>query len=133
MRKNNFKIVLFIFILCFFTSISSFAEEKNLLYINGEKSNIKPIIVNDSAMLPLRDVLEVVGCDRIQWDNATKTATIVSGNMELKLTIGMKIAPSKYGLYDVDEWYLTQPPLLIEGKTYLPLRFISDVFFSDIK
>ncbi len=115
------------------TIFASNNNDKKLLMVNGESSKIKPVIVNDSAMLPLRDTLDVFKYDNITWDHKTKTVTIVNGDMDMKLTIGEDVAQSKYGLDEGTDWYLTQPPVIVQGRTYLPLRFLSDAFFSEIK
>lgn len=133
MIKNKFKIVLTILIFSFFATTNTFAAEENLLYINGENSNIKPVIVNGSALLPLRDILGVFKCDNINWDQETSTITVVNSNMLIKLSIGKDIAQINFGFGQENEWALDQPPIIIEGKTYLPLRFFSDVFLSEIK
>ncbi len=46
-----------------------------MVYIDPNNHNVKPIIVNDRTMLPLRFVAESLGCD-VGWDNDTRTITI---------------------------------------------------------
>jgi len=47
------------------------------VYIDPNNHNVKPIIINDRTMLPLRFVAESLGCD-VGWDNDTRTITITS-------------------------------------------------------
>ncbi len=48
------------------------------VYIDPDNHNVKPIIVNDRTMLPLRFVAESLGCE-VGWDNDTRTITITYG------------------------------------------------------
>ncbi|MCD6564380.1 MAG: hypothetical protein J7K53_00400 [Bacteroidales bacterium] len=46
-----------------------------MVYIDSDNHSVKPIIINDRTMLPLRFVAESLGCD-VGWDNDTRTITI---------------------------------------------------------
>jgi len=48
------------------------------VYIDPNNHSVKPIIINDRTMLPLRFVAESLGCD-VGWDNDTRTITITYG------------------------------------------------------
>jgi len=45
------------------------------VYIDPNNHSVKPIIINDRTMLPLRFVAESLGCD-VGWVNDTRTITI---------------------------------------------------------
>jgi len=49
-----------------------------MVYIDSDNHSVKPIIVNDRTMLPLRFVTESLGCD-VDWDPDTRTITITYG------------------------------------------------------
>jgi len=49
-----------------------------MVYIDSDNHSVKPIIVNDRTMLPLRFVAESLGCI-VDWDPDTRTITIASG------------------------------------------------------
>lgn len=69
LKRNLFKPILSIIILSFCITFNAFAEQEISLKINGENSKIKPIVVNGSAMLPLRYILNVVGFDSLESKN----------------------------------------------------------------
>jgi len=48
------------------------------VYIDTNNHSVKPIIINDRTMLPLRFVAESLGCD-VGWDPDTRTITITYG------------------------------------------------------
>lgn len=133
MKRNLFRAIWTMMILCFIATLNIYATQRLSLDINGESSKIKPIVVNGSAMLPLRDTLNILGCDDILWDQKTSTVTVISGNMRMKLKPEKDSADVEFGFGKKSEWLLTRPPVIRNGKAYLPLRFISDVFFSEIK
>ncbi len=45
-------------------------------WIDEGNHNVKPIIINNRTMLPIRFVAENLGCD-VLWDNDTKKVTII--------------------------------------------------------
>ncbi len=45
-------------------------------WIDPNNHNVRPIIVNDRTMLPLRFVAESLGC-KVEWDGETRTITII--------------------------------------------------------
>ncbi len=45
-------------------------------WIDENNHNVKPIIINDRTMLPLRFVVENLGC-RVEWDPKTRKITII--------------------------------------------------------
>ena len=47
-------------------------------WIDPNNHDVKPIIINDRTMLPLRFVAESLGCD-VGWDPDTRTITIIYG------------------------------------------------------
>ena len=55
--------------------------------IDADNSNVKPVIINERTMLPLRFVTETLGCD-VQWDPVTRKVTITkaasSGGLIIK-------------------------------------------------
>jgi len=48
------------------------------VYIDPNNHSVKPIIINDRTMLPLRFVAESLGCD-VGWEGTTQTITITHG------------------------------------------------------
>lgn len=98
------------------------------LYVNDVEveSVMEPIIFNNRALVPLREVFEALG-QKVEYDNITKEIT-VSGEKSVKLQIGN---PTAY----IDGKKTTIPdgvvPKLItkvgvETKTMVPVRFVSE-------
>ena len=87
----------------------------------------KPIIINDYAMLPLRDTFQLFGCENIAWDGQSKTVTAISGELVLKMQVDNKTTHM-----NGEEVALDQPAVLKNGRVYLPIRFLSNTFDSYI-
>ena len=61
--------------------------------IDTENPNVKPLIIKDRTMLPLRFVAENLGCE-VQWDSATRKVTITrTGSGGASTTPGQIIIP----------------------------------------
>lgn len=81
-----------------------------------------PKLINGSVLVPMRSLFEAFGA-KVDWDSELKTVTAVTGNTTVLLQIGSSTA------YAGDqEVSLPTPPQLIGGKTYIPLRFVSEAF-----
>ncbi len=99
------------------------------LYVNDTpvQSVMEPIIFNNRALVPLREVFEGLG-QKVEYDNLTKEITVSGGEKSVKLQIGN---PTAY----IDGKETTIPdgvvPKLItkvgvETKTMVPVRFVSE-------
>lgn len=85
-----------------------------------------PLLLNGSALCPARDILQSLGAT-ISWDGVKQTVTASKGDTEINLTIGSPVA-------DVNGTpvVLEQPPLLINGRTMIPVRRICETFGARI-
>ncbi|MBA2937886.1 hypothetical protein HZF08_06175 [Paenibacillus sp. CGMCC 1.16610] len=85
-----------------------------------------PTIVKGHTMVPLRKIFEELGAD-IQWDKDTLTATATKGQTIIKLTVGSNVAYIN-GVSTI----LDSEPLIIEGRTLVPARFIVESFGAKV-
>ena len=91
-----------------------------LLMINGRFTNADVIIKNNRSFAPVRVVAEAFGAT-VMWDNESQTVSIASGSIVISMKIGQPRA-----IVNVKTVPLDEPPIIINGLTYVPLRFISD-------
>ena len=91
---------------------------------NGEYMtfDVEPQLINDRTMVPLRAIFEKLGCD-IQWIDETQTVIAKRNGRTVTVTIG-----SNDATITGDPVYVDQPPVLIDGRTLVPLRFVSEAF-----
>lgn len=94
--------------------------------INGEFSEYSSVPLNLSGriLLPFREVLKNLGVpdddEHIIWDGKNKTVTIKKDDTSIFLTIGKNTA-----LVNGEECELDVAPLIHNGRTFIPTRFIA--------
>jgi hypothetical protein len=81
-----------------------------------------PIIQKGYTLVPLRAIFEALGAE-IKWNTTTRTATAVKENVEIIISIGKDIA-----YVNGQEQQLDVGAQMINGRTMVPLRFISQAF-----
>ncbi|MDD4495808.1 MAG: copper amine oxidase N-terminal domain-containing protein [Eubacteriales bacterium] len=117
----------------FSMSVSAFAESKIFVDLQKVATDTPPQIVNDRTMVPVRAITEMIGYDvnwvadkqQVEvWEPSRQQPTII-------MIIGNKTA--YYEKYDEElgervsyEATLDSPPVLINERTFVPLRFISE-------
>ncbi len=97
--------------------------------VNGTEKEIDaaPVIIDGRTLLPVRAVVEEMGGDVI-WDREAKQATLNHGNNEIVLTIDSETA-----LLNNEEQTLDTAPVIISGRTFLPIRFIAENFGYNVE
>ena len=98
--------------------------------VNGVKKRIdsqgsKPIIKNNRTLLPIRVVIESLG-GTIQWNGKTREVTIELNGHSIVLKIGSSVALVDGIKTKIDPNDGKVVPIIINGRTYLPLRFIAE-------
>lgn len=89
---------------------------------NGNVVNAQ--IINSRTMVPLRKIFESLSAE-IEWEDSTKTVFATKGNISIKLQINNSVAEvTKNGV--VKKIILDSKPVLVEGRTLVPMRFISE-------
>ena len=113
------------------TSLNSDSNFNNIDYnksqmirviINGSQIpfDVNPQIVGGRAMVPMRTIFEAFGL-KVDWDNKTKTAQGEGEGNTVEFTIG-----SSKAITNGQEKTLDTPANIINGRTMIPLRFLSE-------
>ena len=127
----NKKIAIIILVLnLIFCSVSSFAMEKPVtVYIDGVmvQSDVSPIIVSDRVMLPIRSITEHIG-GKVLWNDETKCVTLIKEDNLINLFVGNNAA-----FVNNEKVKLDVPALIIQGRTMVPVRFVSESFNMDVE
>jgi hypothetical protein len=85
-----------------------------------------PRIVNNRTLVPVRGVFEAMGAT-VLWNGDTRTVTALRLDSVVKLVIG-----SKEARVDKQRLQLDVHAQLIENRTFVPLRFISENIGADV-
>lgn len=96
--------------------------------LNGSylKFDVPPVLMNDRTMVPFRAIFEALGCT-VDWDDATQTAIGTRNGKEIRLTLGADEAK-----VDGQKTKLDAPAALINDRTLVPLRFVSEALGADV-
>ena len=100
----------------------SFADNNVSVIIDNEVQNydVMPVIENGRTLVPMRGIFEALGA-QVNWDDASKTVTGTKENLSVSLQIGNAVAK-----IDGKEINLDVPAKIINGRTLVPVRFISE-------
>lgn len=133
-------ISLFLCVIFCITGISVFAagtEDMSILLqidnsnmtVNGVEKAIDeaPVIRDGRTLLPVRAVVEEMG-GSVEWNSDLKQAILNHGENTIVLTIDSTTA-----LLNNQEQSLDTEPVIINGRTFLPIRFIAESFGYDVE
>lgn len=87
------------------------------------KFDVTPLIENGRTLVPMRAIFEALGADEIHWDNETKTAAAYKGDIGIAVQVGNNVANVNNVAVPLDV-----APIIINGRTLVPLRFIGEAF-----
>lgn len=114
------------------TAFTAFAAEEDIMLIselsepmievNGEIIEAAPITEGETLMIPLRAVCEKLGLT-VNWDGATKLITVEKSPVYLT----MSPYEDGYTLSRTAPIKLGKAPVLINGTTYVPMNFVSEI------
>ena len=105
--------------------------------INGKTKPIdeqgtKPIIKNGRTLLPIRAVIEALG-GTVGWDATERKVTVSLGPTTIELWIGKNTAKVNSVDTPIDSSNSKVVPEIINGRTMLPLRFVTENLGCDVQ
>lgn len=86
--------------------------------------DVPPVAVEGRLLIPFRPVLEAAGAE-VVWDGTKVTST--RGDIHVSLSVGQK----KAYLNDRPQ-VLDVPPIVVRGRTLVPLRFVGESLGYDV-
>lgn len=98
---------------------SAFAVD---LYVDGSElhTDVPPTILSGRTLVPLRAIFEALDAD-VSWNGATQTATAAKDGTTVQVSIDDTIA-----YVNGQKQILDVPAKLIDGRTMVPARFVSE-------
>ena len=102
------------------------AENTGDIYIGGIKVD-DVIVEGDITLIPLRKVCEALGYT-VEWNDEKKAVTV--GTMQMGVNI--RIGENKYSKSKMVEAVLPKAPTIINGKTYVPAEFFTEILQQTI-
>lgn len=125
MRKTAFFFIAF-FVLSFLPINTLYAASNGYptmeINVNGQRIHLDTpaIVLNNRTMVPVRGVFEKMGAD-VEWYTGTTKIVVTLGNTQVVLNMGKTSATVNGEIK-----YMDVPPVVINNRTLIPLRFISE-------
>ena len=96
--------------------------------VNGQTYTLEaaPMISSGRTMVPLRFVGEAFGAE-FTYEASSKTIDIAFGSDKIRMQIGKKAA-----VVNGKEVVLDAAPFIVNGRTLVPIRFISETFGAEV-
>lgn len=133
MNKKRFLMMALAFAAAVSLASSALAASKIFVDLQEVQSDASPQIVNGRTMVPVRAITEMIGYD-VNWVADKRQVEVWEPSRQhpsVIMVIGNKTA--YYEKYQEElgervsyEATLDSPPVLINGRTFVPLRFISE-------
>lgn len=104
-----------------------------MMSVNNKETEIdpgydtSPIIKNGHTLVPIRTIIENLG-GRIEWNNTTQTISLYNNNDIVELTVN-----SNKTYFNGKEHIIDVAPVIINSRTYMPIRFISESFGFNVE
>lgn len=129
MKKRS---LLFIILICqlTFSNNTAFADSTSIkVFVDSTQLEFdaQPFISSGRVLVPFRAIIEALG-SRVEWDGTTRTVTASKGDKIIIIQIGSKIAS-----VDGNNIAIDVPATIIEGRSFVPLRFISESLGAEVK
>ena len=101
--------------------------------IDGEKVefDVKPILLNDRTLVPMRAIFEALGAV-VTWDDETQTAFGTDGKVVIAFQIDNNIMTKSAANAQSEVIELDVPAQLINDRTLVPIRAISESFGCNV-
>ena len=87
----------------------------------------QPFIHDGRTMVPFRVICENIGAD-VEWMDETNTVIVRRADSVIKMSIG-----SKNAFLNDKEIVMDVAPVISDGKTYIPLRYIAELLGEKIR
>ncbi|MDN5331763.1 MAG: hypothetical protein PWP45_988 [Tepidanaerobacteraceae bacterium] len=112
------------------TNTPSFAQERTIsIMVDGlpVSFDVPPIITDGRTLVPFRAVSEALNVP-VSWDEKARTVTASDGITRILLRIGDKTAYRNNAPVALDV-----PPMIMNGRMLIPLRFFSEAFGCNVE
>ncbi|KMY42797.1 copper amine oxidase N-terminal domain-containing protein [Peribacillus loiseleuriae] len=90
-------------------------------------TDVKPIIVNGTTLVPISTIVNNLQNIGLIWDNKSKTILVSNNNEKINLKIGSTVATSSNRTYKLNE-----PAQLIQSRVMVPIRFLAEFSGAEV-
>lgn len=130
MTKVITTIICFAVLLSLLWAVIVSAEQKPItVVLDGEPItfDVPPVLMNSRTMVPMRAIFEALGA-KVNWNEFNESVSGISKTgKKIVISIGSNVATVDGVPIEIDA-----PPVLVDGRTLVPLRFISESFDCEV-
>lgn len=129
MRKlSNLMMILAVLMMINITKPAMAQDNPVKICVNGTfiHMDTDPVMDSGSVFVPIRFISEALGFE-VEYLEGTKTVNIINEDRNIAITIG-----STKAKVDSNEIILEVKPIIKDGRTFVPLRFISEGFGEEV-
>ncbi|MDD3894627.1 MAG: serine hydrolase [Syntrophomonadaceae bacterium] len=133
MRKICLVLCLAIFVSALFFIVDTNAvvaeEQKEIKVLLDNQSldfDVPPVIINDRTMVPFRIIFEALGAT-VEWESTTKTVSACKDDIKISFIINGASALKNEAVVNLDV-----PAQILNGRTLVPLRFVSTAMGANV-
>ena len=128
MLKKTFSVILLLCMLFSFGSGIASASQELTLVIDGKtiESDVNPMIIDGRTMVPVRVLFDSFGAE-VLWNESLRQVIVFNKSTVIVFTIGSKTA-----YIDGVGRPIDVPPVIVQNRTLVPIRFISSVLGYDV-
>ncbi|HWP95764.1 MAG TPA: stalk domain-containing protein [Syntrophomonadaceae bacterium] len=117
-------IVLAIILSIIVIPLTAQADDAPRVILDGQELSfeVQPVIVDGRVLVPMREILNYLGFNNIFWYSDTMSVNFANNNtVSSFITVGSRTAWVKN-----KEIQLDVPPMIVDGRTMVPLRFVAE-------
>lgn len=109
--------------------ISVYADNEISVYLDGSKVefDVKPLIINERTMVPIRAIFEKMGAT-VEWNQSTSSAVCTKDDTVVKMTVNSTNMYVNNQKIEMDT-----TPIVIDGRTLAPARYVAEAFGSEVE
>lgn len=133
MYRNKGLLITLALLLLFAQTSMVLAEEidqsEPKVWVDGQllRPEVSPTIESGRTLVEMRSIFEALGAE-LEWDGETRKVTAHHGDKVMMLTIDQMTAILQGQAHELEV-----PPRIVEGRTVVPLRFVSEALSADVK
>ena len=115
-----------------FETISAGADTPITVYVNGNMVyfDSNPVVYEDCTYVPVRNIMDALGA-AFDWNEQAQLVSTSKGTISAWMQVGSNvITVSKNGVVSCKT--LPYPLKIIDNRTYVPIRMVSEIFDGEV-
>jgi Copper amine oxidase N-terminal domain. len=126
---KSYRILASLLVLFCLAGQPAFAQSDYGIVINSKAETFErmPVKRNGSILVPFRAIFTALGAE-VKYEKSDKSISGTKGDTTVRLQLGSTTAWKNN-----EKLTLAQPPVLIEGSAYVPIRFVSESLGAEVE